>query len=113
MTKDSARAAGLLHLRQAAMTKGDPVALPLTLAAMYHLPGRRPAIWPLQQSDGGGPRARARTSRRCIRCRLPFRHGGNFGGFSSHCSRQAIAYLSQTDGEEIDRVIQSVNTHRL
>lgn len=35
----AARAARLPHLRRAEMEKGDPVALPLTLASMYHLPG--------------------------------------------------------------------------
>src|SRR5690606_1241047 len=34
-----ARAAELLHLRQARLKKGDPVALPLTMSSMYHLPG--------------------------------------------------------------------------
>lgn len=33
------RAARLPHLRRAEIAKGDPVALPLTLASMYHLPG--------------------------------------------------------------------------
>ena len=33
------RAARLAHLRRAELAKGDPVPLPLTLAAMYHLPG--------------------------------------------------------------------------
>lgn len=33
------RAARLLHLRAQTMSKGDPVALPLTMASMYHLPG--------------------------------------------------------------------------
>src|SRR5215213_10905952 len=33
------RAARLAHLRRAELTKGDPVPLPLTMAAMYHLPG--------------------------------------------------------------------------
>ena len=33
------RAARLPHLRRAELNKGDPVPLPLTLAAMYHLPG--------------------------------------------------------------------------
>lgn len=32
-------AADLLHLRRAAFAKGDAVPLPITLAAMYHLPG--------------------------------------------------------------------------
>lgn len=32
-------AAELLHLRRAELAKGDPVALPITLASMYHLPG--------------------------------------------------------------------------
>jgi cystathionine gamma-lyase len=35
----SARAARLAHLRRAELGKGDPVALPLTLATMFHLPG--------------------------------------------------------------------------
>ncbi len=34
-----ARASRLAHLRRAELAKGDPVALPLTLASMYHLPG--------------------------------------------------------------------------
>jgi cystathionine gamma-lyase len=33
------RAARLAHLRQERLAKGDPVPLPLTMAAMYHLPG--------------------------------------------------------------------------
>jgi len=33
------RAARLAHLRRAELDKGDPVPLPITLAAMYHLPG--------------------------------------------------------------------------
>ena len=32
-------AARLLHLRGAALEKGEPLALPLTLASMFHLPG--------------------------------------------------------------------------
>lgn len=35
----SARAANLIHLRRRRLEKGDPVPLPLTLAAMYNLPG--------------------------------------------------------------------------
>lgn len=35
----SARAANLIHLRRRKLEKGDPVPLPLTLAAMYNLPG--------------------------------------------------------------------------
>lgn len=35
----SARAAQLAHLRRAELAKGDPVALPLTMASMFHLPG--------------------------------------------------------------------------
>lgn len=34
-----ARAAALLHLRNAQLEKGDPVAPPITLASTYHLPG--------------------------------------------------------------------------
>ncbi|MBX3576816.1 MAG: cystathionine gamma-lyase [Rhizobiaceae bacterium] len=37
--KQKARAARLPHLRRIDMMKGDPVPLPLTMAAMYHLPG--------------------------------------------------------------------------
>jgi cystathionine gamma-lyase len=33
------RAAEAAHLRQRELAKGDPVALPLTMASMYHLPG--------------------------------------------------------------------------
>ncbi len=33
------RAARLAHLRRAELAKGDPVPLPLTMAAMFHLPG--------------------------------------------------------------------------
>ena len=33
------RAAQLAHLRRADLAKGDPVALPLTMASMFHLPG--------------------------------------------------------------------------
>ncbi len=36
---DLPRAAALPHLRQARARKGDPVALPLTMASMFHLPG--------------------------------------------------------------------------
>ncbi len=36
---DEERAASLLHLRREDLSPGDPVPLPLTLAAMYHLPG--------------------------------------------------------------------------
>ncbi|MEO9612419.1 MAG: cystathionine gamma-lyase [Nitratireductor sp.] len=35
----SERAARLAHLRREGLEKGDPVPLPLTLAAMFHLPG--------------------------------------------------------------------------
>src|SRR5262245_213786 len=34
-----ARAARLPHLRRAALAKGDPVPLPITLASIFHLPG--------------------------------------------------------------------------
>lgn len=37
--RDETRAAALLHHRSAGLAKGDPVPLPLTLAAMYRLPG--------------------------------------------------------------------------
>ncbi len=33
------RAAQLLHLRQAGLSKGDPVSLPLDMTSVYHLPG--------------------------------------------------------------------------
>lgn len=33
------RAARLAHLRRAKLAKGDPVALPLTMASIFHLPG--------------------------------------------------------------------------
>ncbi len=36
---DNSRAARLAHLRRHELEKGDPVPLPLTMAAMYHLPG--------------------------------------------------------------------------
>lgn len=40
MTKKNQEiAAGLAHLRGRGLDKGDPVALPITLASMYHLPG--------------------------------------------------------------------------
>lgn len=39
MTDQSARAADLLHLRRRHLAKGDPVALPLTMTTMFHLPG--------------------------------------------------------------------------
>lgn len=35
----SARAARLAHLRRHDLAKGDPVALPLTMSSMFHLPG--------------------------------------------------------------------------
>ncbi len=37
--KNAERAAALSHLRRAGLNKGDPVPLPLTMAAMYHFPG--------------------------------------------------------------------------
>jgi cystathionine gamma-lyase len=37
--KSRSQAARLAHLRRAELEKGDPVALPLTMASMYHLPG--------------------------------------------------------------------------
>ncbi|MBN9072803.1 MAG: cystathionine gamma-lyase [Rhizobiales bacterium] len=39
MSKMSRKAAALPHLRRAGLSKGDPVALPLTMTSMYHLPG--------------------------------------------------------------------------
>ncbi|APH72779.1 cystathionine gamma-lyase [Aquibium oceanicum] len=36
---DETRAARLPHLRQSRAEKGDPVALPLTMTSMFHLPG--------------------------------------------------------------------------
>ncbi len=36
---DTPDAAHLLHLRAEELAKGDPVALPLTMASMFHLPG--------------------------------------------------------------------------
>lgn len=36
---DQSRAARLLHLRAEKLEKGDPVALPITLTSMFHLPG--------------------------------------------------------------------------
>lgn len=39
MTDLSSKAAAVPHLRRAGLSKGDPVPLPLTMAAMYHLPG--------------------------------------------------------------------------
>ena len=38
-TSESSRAAELLHLRAASAAKGDPLAPPLVMASMYHLPG--------------------------------------------------------------------------
>lgn len=35
----ASRAARLAHLRRAGLNKGDPVALPLTMSSMFHLPG--------------------------------------------------------------------------
>lgn len=37
--RDGRKAAELLHLRGQGLAKGDPVALPLTIASMFHLPG--------------------------------------------------------------------------
>jgi cystathionine gamma-lyase len=37
--QDTSLAARLAHLRRRELEKGDPVPLPLTMAAMYHLPG--------------------------------------------------------------------------
>jgi len=42
---EAPRAGRLQHLRRAGLAKGDPVALPLTLASTFHLPGE----------PGGGP----------------------------------------------------------
>ena len=39
MEEDKSRAANAAHLRGSKLAKGDPVALPLTPASMYHLPG--------------------------------------------------------------------------
>ncbi|MEM9198853.1 MAG: PLP-dependent transferase, partial [Pseudomonadota bacterium] len=39
MRETDARALRLLHRRKAALAKGDPVALPITPAATFHLPG--------------------------------------------------------------------------
>jgi len=36
---DSTRAARLIHHRGQSLAKGDPVALPLTMSSMFHLPG--------------------------------------------------------------------------
>lgn len=38
-TTPESRAARLLHLRAETLAKGEPVALPLTMSSMYHLPG--------------------------------------------------------------------------
>lgn len=43
--------AGLLHLRGAGLAKGDPVALPLTLASMFHLPGDPAGVAAYGRSD--------------------------------------------------------------
>ncbi len=39
MDENKSRAAAMAHLRGRKLAKGDPVALPLTPASMYHLPG--------------------------------------------------------------------------
>lgn len=39
MSENDPRAAELLHLRGKALSKGDPVALPLTMTSVFHLPG--------------------------------------------------------------------------
>jgi cystathionine gamma-lyase len=39
MTKTPRSAGEMLHLRQGKLAKGDPVAPPLVMASMYHLPG--------------------------------------------------------------------------
>jgi cystathionine gamma-lyase len=39
MTTSNSRAAGLLHLRDRALKRGDPVPLPLTMASIYLSPG--------------------------------------------------------------------------
>ncbi|QDC09571.1 cystathionine gamma-lyase [Oceanicola sp. D3] len=39
MTDTPTKAAELLHLRGQTLTKGDPIAPPITMASMYHLPG--------------------------------------------------------------------------
>lgn len=36
---DDTRAADLMHLRGRSLDRGEPIALPLTVASMYHLPG--------------------------------------------------------------------------
>jgi cystathionine gamma-lyase len=43
--RDRNKAAELLHLRGHGLAKGDPIALPLTLSSMFHLPGD-PAGYP-------------------------------------------------------------------
>ncbi|WP_420859627.1 cystathionine gamma-lyase [Marivivens marinus] len=39
MTTDNDRAARLIHHRREGLAKGDPVALPLSVSSMFHLPG--------------------------------------------------------------------------
>ena len=48
---DAARAAGLLRLHRATLSKGDPVPPTLTLAAMYHLPGDPAGVHGYGRSD--------------------------------------------------------------
>ncbi len=48
---DRPDAARLLHLRGETLAKGDPVALPLTLASMYHLPGDPGGVAAYGRSD--------------------------------------------------------------
>ncbi len=38
-SSSKSRAAGLAHLRNAGLSKGDSIPLPLTMAAIYHAPG--------------------------------------------------------------------------
>ncbi len=66
------RAAALAHLRRDGLAKGDPIPLPLTMAAIFHPPGRSrrlQPVWPLQQSDLGCRRGRCLAiwkTRRCV-----------------------------------------------
>lgn len=39
LDQDTSRAARLTHLRRGELERGDPVPVPLTMAAIYHLPG--------------------------------------------------------------------------
>ncbi len=102
----SARAASLLICAGSKLDKGDPVPLPLTMAAMFNLPGD-PAgspVWPLRQSDLGCRRGDAGASRGRAGRRLPVRHGGDLGGLL-RLLKSGDRILLPSDGYYTTRVL--------